>query len=48
VCRGWVPIIGVTMPLLSYDPALTVVSGGQIGLLVAIGMGPKQPEGEQT
>ena len=31
VCRGWLPIIGVTMPLLSYDPGLTVVSGAEIG-----------------
>ncbi|MFL5307878.1 MAG: FtsW/RodA/SpoVE family cell cycle protein [Polyangia bacterium] len=36
VCRGWLPIIGVTMPLLSYDPGLTVVSGAEIGLLAAI------------
>ncbi len=36
VCRGWLPIIGVTMPLLSYDPALTISSGAELGLLVAI------------
>ena len=36
VCRGWLPIIGVTMPLLSYDPALTVASGAELGLLAAI------------
>lgn len=36
VCRGWLPIIGVTMPLLSYDPALTIASGAELGLLVAI------------
>jgi len=36
VCRGWLPIIGVTMPLLSYDPSLTVVSGAELGLLAAI------------
>jgi len=36
VCRGWLPIIGVTMPLLSYDPGLTVVSGAEIGVLAAI------------
>ncbi len=36
VCRGWLPIIGVTMPLLSYDPGLTVVSGAEIGILAAI------------
>ena len=36
VCRGWLPIIGVTMPLLSYDPALTIASGAELGLLAAI------------
>ncbi len=36
VCRGWLPIIGVTMPLLSYDPALTVASGAELGLLAGI------------
>jgi cell division protein FtsW len=36
VCRGWLPIIGVTMPLLSYDPALTVASGAELGILAAI------------
>jgi cell division protein FtsW (lipid II flippase) len=39
VCRGWLPIIGVTMPLLSYDPTLTVASGGSLGLIVAIAIG---------
>jgi len=38
VCRGWMPITGVTMPLLSYDPTLTVASGGEIGLLVALAL----------
>ena len=36
VCRGWLPIIGVTMPLLSYDPALTVATGAELGILAAI------------
>jgi cell division protein FtsW len=36
VCRGWLPIIGVSMPLVSYDPALTVASGGELGLLAAV------------
>jgi cell division protein FtsW len=44
VCRGWVPIIGVTMPLASYDPALTVVTGGEIGLLVAVGREREETE----
>jgi len=38
VCRGWLPIIGVSMPLVSYDPALTVTSGGELGLLAAIAL----------
>lgn len=38
VCRGWMPITGVTMPFLSYDPALAVASGGEIGVLVAIAL----------
>ncbi len=36
VCRGWLPIIGVTMPLVSYDPALTLASGAELGLLAAL------------
>jgi cell division protein FtsW len=45
VCRGWIPIVGVTMPFLSYDPALTVASGGEIGVLVAIALAPpRSPE----
>jgi cell division protein FtsW len=39
VCRGVVPIVGVSMPFLSYDPALTVASGAEIGLLVAVALG---------
>jgi cell division protein FtsW (lipid II flippase) len=31
-------ITGVTMPFLSYDPALAVASGGEIGVLVAIAL----------
>jgi cell division protein FtsW (lipid II flippase) len=38
VCRGWTPIVGVTMPFLSYDPALTVASGGELGVLAAIAL----------
>jgi hypothetical protein len=36
VCRGWLPIIGVSMPFVSYDPVLTVVSGAEVGLLAAV------------
>ncbi len=46
VCRGWLPIIGVSMPLVSYDPALTVASGGQLGLLAAIAAGTGAGSGE--
>jgi len=50
VCRGWTPIVGVTMPFLSYDPALTVASGGEIGALVAVALAappaaPAAPDG---
>jgi cell division protein FtsW len=38
VCRGWTPIVGVTMPFLSYDPALSVASGGEIGFLVGMAL----------
>jgi cell division protein FtsW len=48
VCRGWVPIIGVTMPLLSYDPALTVASGGSLGVLVAIAIGSFRDHGSDA
>ena len=41
VCRGWLPIIGVTMPFLSYDPALLMVSGAELGVLAAITLGPR-------
>jgi cell division protein FtsW len=40
VCRGWVPIIGVSMPLLSYDPAATVAAGVELGLVAAIALAP--------
>jgi cell division protein FtsW len=43
VCRGWMPIVGVTMPFLSYDPALTVASGGEIGAIVAVALGTQLP-----
>ena len=36
VCSGFVPIIGVTMPLVSYDPAATVAAGAEIGVIAAI------------
>ncbi|HLK90333.1 MAG TPA: FtsW/RodA/SpoVE family cell cycle protein [Polyangia bacterium] len=44
VCRGWLPIIGVTMPLVSYDPALTVAAGAELGLLAAVALGHHDEE----
>jgi cell division protein FtsW (lipid II flippase) len=38
VCQGWVPIIGVSMPLLSYDPAATVATGAELGLIAAVAL----------
>ncbi len=38
VCRGWLPIIGVTMPLVSYDPALTLAAGAELGLVAAVAL----------
>ena len=36
VCTGLCPIIGVTMPLLSYDPAATIAAGAEIGMIASI------------
>jgi cell division protein FtsW (lipid II flippase) len=38
VCSGWVPIIGVSMPLLSYDPAATVAAGLELGVVAGVAM----------
>jgi len=38
VCTGLVPIIGVTMPLVSYDPAATLAAGAEIGLIASIAL----------
>jgi cell division protein FtsW len=40
VCTGLVPIIGVTMPLVSYDPAATLAAGAELGVLAAILLKP--------
>ena len=48
VCRGWTPIVGVTMPFLSYDPTLTVASGGELGVLAAIALAPAHASPEQV
>jgi cell division protein FtsW len=38
VCTGLLPIIGVTMPLVSYDPAATLAAGAEIGLIASIAL----------
>jgi cell division protein FtsW len=48
VCRGWTPIVGVTMPFLSYDPALTVASAGELAVLAAIALAPAAAPTEQV
>jgi cell division protein FtsW (lipid II flippase) len=40
VCTGLVPIIGVTMPLVSYDPAATLAAGAELGVIAAILLKP--------
>src|SRR5206468_1190303 len=41
VCQGWIPIIGVSMPLLSYDPAATVAAGAELGVVAAVALAPR-------
>jgi cell division protein FtsW (lipid II flippase) len=36
VCTGLIPIIGVTMPLVSYDPSATLAAGAELGLIASI------------
>jgi cell division protein FtsW len=38
VCVGAVPIIGVSMPLVSYDPAAVLAAGAEIGLIAAVAL----------
>jgi cell division protein FtsW len=40
VCTGLLPIIGVTMPLVSYDPAATLAAGAELGVIAAILLKP--------
>jgi cell division protein FtsW len=40
VCTGLLPIIGVTMPLVSYDPAVTLAAGAELGVIAAILLKP--------
>ncbi|HSZ82009.1 MAG TPA: FtsW/RodA/SpoVE family cell cycle protein [Polyangia bacterium] len=41
VCQGWLPIIGVSMPLVSYDPAATVAAGAELGLIASVALAPR-------
>ncbi len=45
VCQGWVPIIGVSMPLLSYDPAAAVAAGAEIGIVAAVALAAREDRG---
>jgi cell division protein FtsW len=38
VSVGLLPIIGVTMPFMSYDPAATVAAGAEVGIIASIVM----------
>jgi cell division protein FtsW len=38
VCVGWIPIIGVSMPLVSYDPAAVLAAGAEIGIIAAVAL----------
>ena len=42
VCQGWLPIIGVSMPLLSYDPAAAVAAGAELGVVAAVALAPRE------
>jgi cell division protein FtsW (lipid II flippase) len=44
VCLGLVPIIGVSMPLVSYDPIATIATGAELGLVAAVGLAPRGAE----
>jgi cell division protein FtsW len=41
VCQGLVPIIGVSMPLVSYDPVATVATGAELGVVAAVALAPR-------
>jgi cell division protein FtsW len=36
VCTGLIPIIGVTMPFVSYDPTATIAAGAEVGFIAAM------------
>jgi cell division protein FtsW (lipid II flippase) len=47
VCQGWLPIIGVSMPLVSYDPAAAVAAGAELGLVAAVALAPREERGPE-
>jgi rod shape determining protein RodA len=53
VCWGWTPIMGVTMPFVSYDPAATVAAGAELSMVAAVALvapdaarAPAHPSGQ--
>jgi len=38
VCQGWIPIIGVPMPLLGYDPVAALAAGAELGVVAAVAL----------
>jgi cell division protein FtsW len=44
VCQGLVPIIGVSMPLVSYDPVATLAAGAELGVVAAVAIAPRAAE----
>jgi cell division protein FtsW len=44
VCQGLVPIIGVSMPLVSYDPVATIATGAELGIVAAVALSPRGAE----
>jgi cell division protein FtsW len=47
VCQGWVPIIGVPMPLLSYDPVAAVAAGADLGVVAAVALSAREGRGSR-
>jgi cell division protein FtsW (lipid II flippase) len=41
VCQGLVPIMGVSMPLVSYDPVATLAAGAELGVVAAVALSPR-------
>lgn len=42
VCTGLVPIMGVSMPFVSYDPSATVAGGVEVGIIAGVLLAPAQ------